>query len=250
MSIRRKKKKRSQCVCHYSVMLLWCTPSDFPVGQLPFLPVAQKNVKNKTPSIAYCFFCILFQRVLLQLEQYLRRRKGKKASDSMCTIVLHIIIIVIAIIVIISSVISHPQNDISLWGSWSPPPPPWHNVKPRLPLHPVRRFSVTTERIRRKKKTVISSIIIVFYLRKVWREGVITTRGWCTCTGVSCTFFFFFVGDLYIDMQVASAGLCDYYINLWIEWVPNMLEHDKTPRYSQGIAGTLIEWGSSDSLIF
>lgn len=61
---------------------------------------------------------------------------------------------------------------------------------------------------------------------------------------------YIFVSDLYIYIQVALAWLCDYYINLWIEWVPNMLEHDKT-RDLQGTAGTLwlIEWGLSDSLM-
>lgn len=170
-------------------MLLWCTPSDFPISQLPFLPVAQKNVKNKTPSIAYWFFCILFQCVLIQLEQYLRRRKGQRQHVHHSATHHH----------------HHRPHRHHFFSNFSSskwylplrliiaPTPPWHNVKPRLPLHPVRQFSVTTERIWRKK-TVTSSIIIVFYLRKVWCEGVITTRGWCTCTGVSCTFFFFFCG--------------------------------------------------------
>lgn len=62
----------------------------------------------------------------------------------------------------------------------------------------------------------------------VWYEGVITTRGWCTCNHEtnSC-----------IYMQVALAYLSDYYINLSFEWVPNMLEHDnirvtRSCRYS------------------
>lgn len=177
-------------------MLLWCTPSDFPISQLPFLPVAQKNVKNKTPFIDYCFFLYTFPvgNHSVRSERYSRRRKGKKRQHVHHSATHHH-----------HRHRHHRHHLFSNFSSlkWYLPlrlilPPDL----PRLPLHPVRQFSVTTERIRRKKKTVISSIIIVFYLRKVWCEAVITIRGWYTCTGVSCTFFFF-VGDLYIDMQVA-----------------------------------------------
>lgn len=99
-------------------------------------------------------------------EVRVKRGKGSKASSSVCTIELHIIITttIIIVIIIVSSSVSRHRDSSSRWSSY-------HTRCQSSASSPSYELRLCYSWIRKQTIRVISSIISVFYWRRVWCPG-------------------------------------------------------------------------------
>lgn len=167
--------------------------------QQPFLLIVQKNVKIKflwqIPVFVYfssvCSLCNASQIARIKWEQ------KENASNTVCTVVPHIIII---IIIIGGFYFHHLFRNSSSFKEYLP-----HNFYMTYCKTSASSTCYEIDLCQNWKyqKTVISGKIWF-----VWCKGAITTRGWCTCTGLT-TVSIHESNECQICLRMTKSGTCD-----------------------------------------
>lgn len=144
---------------------------------LPFPLIVLKNVEIKLLSHISVFLCTCpIQHRTCTNAVHVRHEPSKdRTVDMVCTVELHVIFISGILHHFCTSSLTkhHDIHDIL------------YNLKFLLMLRDRSLSKYWTY-----EKTVISLLLVYFFIWfvSVWYKGVIATRGWCTCTGLSCTF--------------------------------------------------------------